>query len=69
MNLPIENLEAIEAEFLLNKQDNNVISELLNRLSSYENLPEYAPHGSLMSSLKICLSKQQLENNNFVTDK
>ena len=45
MNLPIENLEAIEAEFLLNKQDNNVISELLNRLSCYENLPEHAPHG------------------------
>ena len=39
MNSPIENLEEIEAAFLLNKQDNYVISQLLTRLQSYENLP------------------------------
>ena len=56
MNSPIENLEAIEAAFLLNKQDNYVISQLLTRLQSHENLPEHAQHTSLISSSKLRVS-------------
>ena len=41
MNTLIENLEEIEALFILNKQDNNIISDLLTRLQSYEDLPQY----------------------------
>ena len=68
MSNPIKNLEKIEAVFILSKQDNVIIAELLTRLNGYEGLPEYTQHASLIASLKICLSKQQLQNNNFVTD-
>ena len=39
MNMSLENLEVIEAEFLLNKYYNNV-TELLTKLQSYKDLPE-----------------------------
>ena len=42
MNTSLENLEEIEALFLLNKHDNDLISELLTKLQSYKGLPEYA---------------------------
>jgi len=68
MSNPRENLEEIEALFLLNKQNNEIISQLLSRLQQYDNLPEYTQYSPLISSLKSSLTKQQLENNNFVTD-
>ena len=68
MSNPRENLEEIEALFLLNKQDNEIITELLSRLQLYEDVPEYTQYSSLITSLKICLTKQKFENNNFVSD-
>ena len=68
MNNPRENLEEIEALFLLNKQDNEIITELLSRLQLYEDVPEYTQYSSLITSLKTCLTKQKIENNNFVSD-
>ena len=68
MSNPRENLEEIEALFLLNKQDNDIISELLSRLQVLEDAPEYIEYASIISSLKLCLTKQKLENNNFVSD-
>ena len=69
MSSPVDNLEEIEAVYILNKHNNVIIAELLTRLNGYEGLPEYTQHASLIASLKICLSKQQLENDNFITDR
>ena len=63
-----ENLEEIEALFLFNKQDNEIITNLLSWLQGYEDVPEYTQYTSLITSLKLCLTKQKLENNNFVSD-
>ena len=57
MNTPIENLEEIEALFILNKQDNDIVSELLTRLQGYEDLLEYIQYVSLISLLKLCIIK------------
>ena len=40
MNTPRENLEEVEALFLLNKQDNDIITVLLSQLQGYEDAPE-----------------------------
>ena len=68
MSNPRENLEEIEALFLLNKQDNEIITELLSWLQGYEDVLEYTQYSSLITSLKTCLTKQNLENNNFASD-
>ena len=62
MSNPIENLEEIEAVFILNKQDNVIISKLLTRLNGYEGLPEYTQHASLIASLKYAF-----QNNSWRT--
>jgi len=41
MNTPIENLEEIETVFLLNKQDNDIVLELLTKLQGCKALPKY----------------------------
>ena len=45
MSNPIENLEEIEAVFILNKQDNVIIAELLTRLNGYEEKANEANKG------------------------
>ena len=50
MNNPIDNLEEIEEAFVVNKHDNVIISQLLTRLQSYEDLLEHTQYASLTSS-------------------
>ena len=69
MNTPMQNSEEIEAAFIQNKQDNDAISELLNRLQGHESPPECTQHASLTAASKLTLTKQQLENNDFVSDR
>ena len=69
MSTLLENLEEIEALYLLYKYDNNLVSELLTKLQSYEGLPEYTQYVSLITLLKMSLTKQQLENNNYASDR
>ena len=57
MNTPRENLEEVEALFLLNKQDNDIITVLLSWLQGYEDIPEYTQYVSLITALKLCLEK------------
>ena len=60
MSTLLENLEEIEALFLLNKYDNNLVSKLLTKLQNYKGLPEYRQYVSLIISSQMSLTKQQL---------
>ena len=68
INTPRENLEEVEALFLLNKQDNDIITILLPRLQGYKDALEYTQCALLITALKLCLEKQKLENDNLISD-
>ena len=69
MSNPIDNLQEVEALFIENKLDNNIIAELITRSQGYQHQPEHTQHSSLILSLISSLTKQQLENSNFITDR
>lgn len=69
MSNPIDNLQEVETLFIENKHDNNIIAELIVRLQGYQHQPECTQHSSLILSLISSLTKQQLENCNFITDR
>ena len=68
MSIPLEMLEELENRFLLNKQNNETLQEILITLDQHNQSIECMSYRALMLSIKTSMLKQKIENENFRMD-